>query len=559
MDIKKIKFTHEGADIIAREWYGVNWPVVYILNNKTEIYIGETTSVRTRLKQHLDDEKKSNLREVSVITNDTFNKSAALDIESKLIEYMSADQKYQIMNGNSGMRDHNFYDKPLYEAHFKTIWKKLKALDYVKHDLSVLLNSDLFKYTPYKKLTEDQYEVVYNIALDLLISIQTGSTTTTVVNGEAGTGKTVLAMYLLKLFVDNEVLNLVAEEDESLYEKFKEAEIAIENFEVAIVVPMTALRETLKQVVRKVKGLRSDMIIGPNDVIKKKYDLLIVDESHRLYRRKSMTGYGSYDKVNLALGFDREATQLDWLLKSSKHLILFYDSGQTVRPSDIRPEDFRDLIKEGNLGTYNLRSQLRVQGGNDYLHYIKSLIYSNPPAEKIVFENYDLRLFDSVTDMKNEIIKRNDEVGLSRLVAGYAWEWKTKNNKLQEIKDKGLYDIEIGNERLVWNTSKNGWVISDNAINEVGSIHTVQGYDLNYAGVILGEDIKYDPIQQKVIIDKKSYFDSKGKQGVLTDSELQEYILNIYSVLLTRGIRGTYIYICDSQLFDYFKKYITRG
>lgn len=556
MEVKKIEFTTEGAEKIAREWYGINWPVVYIMSNKKDVYIGETTSVRTRIKQHLDDEKKSNLREVSVITNEIFNKSAALDIESKLIEYMSADQKYQIMNGNSGMRDHNFYDKPLYEAHFKTIWKKLKALDYVKHDLEVLLNSDLFKYTPYKKLTEDQYEVVYNIALDLLISIQTGETTTTVVNGEAGTGKTVLAMYLLKLFVDNEVLNLVAEEDESLYDKFKEAEIAIENFEVAIVVPMTALRNTLKQVVRKVKGLRSDMIIGPNDVIKKKYNLLIVDESHRLYRRKSMTGYGSYDNVNRALGFDREATQLDWLIKSSEHLILFYDSGQTVRPSDIRPEDFRDLIQEGNLGTYNLRSQLRVKGGRDYLQYIKSLIYSKPPQEKLVFEDYDLRLFDSISDMKEEIIKRNEEVGLSRLVAGYAWEWKTKNSNIQEINEKQLYDLNIDNERLVWNTSKNGWVISKNAINEVGSIHTIQGYDLNYAGVILGNDIRYDSKLKKVAIDKNSYFDSKGKQGIDTEQELEDYILNIYSVLLTRGILGTYLYVCDENLREHLKAYI---
>lgn len=556
MEIKKVKFSKEGAEKVSNEWYGVNWPVVYLLSNKKDIYIGETTSAKTRIRQHVDDDKKKGLTEVSIIANSTFNKSAILDIESKLIQYMSADQKYEILNANSGMRNHNFYDKALYETQFKSIWKKLKSLDYVKHDLEILVNSDLFKYTPYKMLTDDQYEVVYEIALDILVSIKTGMTTTTVVNGEAGTGKTVLAMYLLKLFTDNEVLNMVAQEDESLVEKFSDVEALIEDFEVAIVVPMTALRGTLKKVVRQIKGLKSNMVIGPNDVVKKKYDLLIVDESHRLYRRKAITNFGSYDTVNRKLNFEKEATQLDWIVNASDHVILFYDRGQSVRPSDIREVDFQKLKSLGNLGTYNLKSQLRVLGGNDYLEYIKSIIYSKPPKEKRTIEDYELKLFDSISSMKEAIIEKEKQEGLSRMISGYSWEWRTKGYSIDEINSLGLYDIEIENEKFIWNTRQEGWVISDNAINEVGSIHTIQGYDLNYSGVILGHDIRYDDVKQKIVVDRELYFDKKGKQGIETEFELEAYILNIYAVLLTRGIKGTYIYACDAKLKAYLNKYI---
>ncbi len=559
MEIKKVSFTSDGVQQLSSEWYGINWPVVYLLSNKKDIYIGETTSIRTRLNQHYKDEKKQDFKDVGnvgVISNETFNKSAILDIESKLIEYMSADNKFDITNGNSGMRNHNFYEKPLYEAHFRTIWKKLQALDYVKQDLDVLINSDLFKYTPYKMLTEDQYDAVLNIVLDILISIQAGVSTTTIVNGEAGTGKTVLAMYILKLFTDNEVLNLVAKEDESYLEKFENIEEKLREFKVAIVVPMTALRGTLKEVVKQVKGLKASMIIGPNDVVKDNYDLLLVDESHRLYRRTAITNYGSFDNVNRMLKFDKEATQLDWIIESAEHVILFYDRNQSVRPSDVRPEDFDNLIKLGDLSTYNLKSQLRVIGGEDYISYIKSLMYSKPPLQKRRFDDYDLKLFNSISELRNTILEKNEEYGLSRMLSGYAWPWKTKGKTYQEITEKGLYDIEVDDERLVWNTSLKAWVLSENAINEVGSIHTIQGYDLNYTGVIIGTDIKYDPELKTIVVDKDSYFDSKGKQSVSDEEELLEYILNIYSVLLTRGIRGTYLYVCDPHLRNYLSKYI---
>ena len=98
---------------------------------------------------------------------------------------------------------------------------------------------------------------------------------------------------------------------------------------------MTPLRSTLKKVFRSVRGLKAGMVIGPSEVAKKTYDLLIVDESHRLKKRKNLTNYGTFDKTNEILGFDKDGTELDWILKTSSNQILFYDKNQSVKPTDI--------------------------------------------------------------------------------------------------------------------------------------------------------------------------------------------------------------------------------
>ena len=165
--------------------------------------------------------------------------------------------------------------------------------------------------------------------MDILVAIQLNEPSITVINGEVGTGKTVLAMYFLKLFADNRVLDFLSNEDEYLFERFKNTQERLNNFNIALVVPMSSLRGTLKKVARKIEGLNSKMIIGPNDVLKDNYDLLLVDEAHRLYRRVGIMSYGTYDKANRKLGLGKDSTQLDWILKSSSHQVLFYDANQS--------------------------------------------------------------------------------------------------------------------------------------------------------------------------------------------------------------------------------------
>ncbi len=520
-EIKTFPFNREDFDQIKNFKFGKNWPVVYILEDKKEVYIGQTVNAYFRSKQHYENPERAKLKEIHIITDEEFNISAAFDIESWLIQYISADEKFILQNSNGGLKNHNYYDKVKYKAKFEIAWENLRQMGLVKNTLEDLKNSDLFKYSPYKSLTEDQFTVARQIFKD----IKKNEYNTFIVNGKPGTGKTILATYLFKYLKEQE---------------------ETKNMNIGLVVPMASLRKTIARVFSKIKGLKSNMVIGPNDVVKDKYDLLIVDESHRLQRRKGIMGYGAFDNVSRGLGLDNNGTQLDWIMKSSKNQIFFYDENQSIKPADIRPEDFRKL----NAKKYELNSQMRVEAGEEYIKFIEDIFDLKIP-QNTSFSNYDFKIFDNAEQMVSEIKEKDKKHKLARVVAGYAWPWHT-------AKGTRDYDIEIGDLKLVWNSVAQDWVNSPNAINEVGCIHTVQGYDLNYVGVIIGPEFSYDPVNKKFKVDREKYFDINGRNGITDPNELERYVINIYKTLLTRGIKGTYIYIVDQGLRDYFNEIINK-
>jgi DUF2075 family protein len=190
---------------------------------------------------------------------------------------------------------------------------------------------------------------------------------------------------------------------------------------------------------------------------------------------------------------------------------------------------------------------MRVKGGKTYLDLARALISDDPPTSIPDLQDYEFELFDGLGAMHQRIRERDAEHGLARLVAGYAWKWRSKNKS-------GLHDIELDGVALDWNVSDVDWIASKTSLEEVGSIHTVQGYDLNYAGVIIGGDLRIDPETGRLVADRKNYFDAKGKadnkmRGQTTsDDDLLRYITNVYRVLLTRGMRGTYLYVVDPLL-----------
>lgn len=519
--IVTFKYNKDNFDEIKNYNFGRNWPVVYVLDDKKEIYIGQTVNAYYRCKQHYENPERRKLNEIHIITDEEFNVSATLDIESWLIQYISADGKYILQNGNGGLKNHNYYDRVKYKTKFEIVWNELREGGIVKNTLEDLKNSDLFKYSPYKSLTEDQFSVARQIFKD----IKKNEVNTFIVNGKPGTGKTILATYLFKY---------LKEQDET------------KNMNIGLVVPMASLRKTIARVFSKIKGLKSSMVIGPNDVVKDKYDLLIVDESHRLQRRKGIMGYGAYDIVNRRLGLGNDGTQLDWIMKSSKHQIFFYDENQSVKPADIRPEDFRRL----NSKKYELVSQMRVEAGEEYIKFIEDFFDLRTP-KNTNFPNYDFKIFDNAQKMVNEIKEKDKKYKLARVVAGYAWPWHTAHGTRD-------YDIEIGDLKLVWNSTAQDWVNSPNAINEVGCIHTVQGYDLNYVGVIIGPEFSYDIENKKFKVDREKYFDTNGRNGITDPNELERYIINIYKTLLTRGIKGTYVYVVDENLRNYLNQVVNK-
>jgi len=518
-NIKTFEFSKNKFDEIRKYSFGSNWPVVYLIENGKELYVGETINIYSRSNQHYENSERRKLSKIHVITDEEYNKSATLDIESSLIQYISADGRFILQNGNHGLKNHNYFDRQKYQAKFEAIWTELQKIQLTQNDLVQIKNSDLFKYSPYKALTIDQKAV----ADELLHEIKSGNERAYIVNGDPGTGKTILATYLFKQLSE-----------------IKETK----HLKVALVVPMTGLRGTLKKIFKNIKGLSANMVIGPSDVTNQ-YDILIVDEAHRLKQRKNITNYKSFDDNNKLLGLGPDATELDWIMKCSKSQILFYDKNQSVRPSDLSPVKFEELA----VKKFELKSQLRIGGGEDGEKYIKFIqdIFDLVEVNDDKFDKYDFQIYEDIGKMVSDIKVKNSKMDLCRIVSGYAWPWASK-------KDANKHDIEIDNIKLKWNSVNHNWVYSKNAINEVGCIHTVQGYDLNYAGVIIGPEISYDPIKKKFIVFPEKYMDMNGKRGVSDIEELERYIINIYKTLLTRGIHGTYVYIVDEGLRNYFKE-----
>ena len=530
----------------------VSWPLVYFLNNNKNksAYVGETTDVIKRMRAHSKSLNKKELTSVSLILSELFNKSATLDLESNLIRYINADGQYQLKNCNLGIANHRYYQKQEYWNLFTDIWSELRTLGVARHSLEHISNSDLFKYSPYKSLSAEQ---VTSLKLILECLLDKGNKVS-LIQGGAGTGKSILAIFLFKLLKTNlDDFNFADfdEQDEELFDLLKQVRLHYGDLEMALCIPMASFRKTISRVFKNIQGLSPNMVIGPSDLAKRKYDLVIVDEAHRLRRRVNLGPYFKpFDKICTQLGFDHsKASELDWLIKQSNKLLLFYDRNQSVKPSDVLRERFDALEQSEYTRIEVLKTQFRCKGGNEYVNLLND-VFSGKIASGSAYQSpeYECLFYDNIQDMVEAIGRKDKMDGLSRIVAGYAWEWKSK-------KDKLAFDIEIQNVKLRWNSLAIDWVNSVNAVNEVGCIHTTQGYDLNYTGVIIGPEIDYDFEKQKLIVIKENYKDKAGKNTITDYDVLHNFIINIYRTIMLRGMKGTFIYACNQGMRKYLKGY----
>ncbi|HSC54313.1 MAG TPA: DNA/RNA helicase domain-containing protein [Phnomibacter sp.] len=532
----------------------LTWPIVYFLNDNRvqEAYVGETTDVINRLKTHSKNDRKQKLSSVHLILSELFNKSAALDLESYLIRYISADGKYTLQNGNLGISNHQYYQqKEVYWEVFKDIWSELRSLGIARHSLEHIDNSDLFKYSPYKSLSREQIDglkMILNCLLDDKAKIS-------LIQGGAGTGKSILAIFLFKLLktkLEDFNFSDFEEEDQGLFKLLEQVKQKYGNLNMALVIPMASFRKTISNVFRNVKGLSPKMVIGPSELAKQQYDLIIVDEGHRLRRRINLGPYFKpFDDTAEKFGLDKfTSSELDWVLRQSKKALIFYDRYQSIKPSDVLRERFKKIENEPTTRIETLKTQFRSKGGNNFVNFIHYLLDGNSDKIKpFQSSDYDLRLFDNLEALVSKIKLKERSVGLSRLVAGYAWEWISKN-------DKAKFDIEIENVQLQWNSVAIDWVNSPNSINEVGCIHTTQGYDLNYVGVIIGPELDYDFDNKELVIYKDRYKDKAGKNTVGDELVLKDFIINIYKTILLRGIEGAYVYACNKNMQTYIAQFM---
>lgn len=567
-----IEFSEKTPEILEtskfgkEKWPGKEWPVVYLIYNEEEVYIGETVDAKSRMAQHYANEARRSLKKVVLISDGSFNKSVIQDLEAYLIAHVAADSRFlELQNGNSGFQKHAYYRSKKYEELFGEVWKELVKRRLARQSLKSIENNNIFKYSPYKTLTSDQYIIASDIVREYSNALLHNEGKTFLVNGGAGTGKTVLGVYLMKLLTAK-VAETIKLDDVEMANSLDFIRTKKKDFKIGLVIPMSNLRTIVKDTFRHTYGLSPNLVLSPIDVANsaEKYDLLIVDEAHRLRQRRNLTMYNSFDKANEKLGFDKTGTELDWILKKSKSQILFYDSAQSVKPTDIPKEKIEELKRSRDCHISNLHAQLRCnRGGERYIDYISDIFSQTPPEKREDFSRYELVLFDNAKKMVKEIRKKDDEFNLCRTVAGYAWDWKTKGkikpfskddaHLTDELIKAGLYDIEIDDAKFIWNTKFDGWLSSPNSRNEIGCIHTIQGFDLNYAGVIIGNELRYMP-ERGLYIDRKNYKDANGLKTA-NDEELLRYILNIYKVLCTRGMLGTYVYACDDGVREYLKQF----
>lgn len=543
-----------------------NWPVVYALDGEDRIYIGESLNVATRFRQHLASAEKGLLKGARVVLDPTFNKSVCLDLESFLIQRLSGDGTYQVLNRNVGISDREYFGRDGYQKIFAEIFEELRRDGLFSQTLQQIENSDLFKLSPFKALTDDQEVVVLDILEGFFDDLASDRASQIVIQGDPGTGKTVVAVYLMKLLSDVKAWDPTqqVESESPLSEFFVEGfPELLRDFRMGLVVPQMSLRKTIQRVFKRTPGLEPAMVMSAFEVGNQAvhFDLLIVDETHRLRQSGNQPAgplYKMFSSINHKIfgHDDPERTQLDWVKAKSTHQIFLMDSAQSVHTGDVPTRHLQDLSAASaeRHRRYRLTSQMRVQAGEDYVGYIRAVLSDSPPTPRR-FGEYDLRFFDDLAQMREEIRSRDREVGLSRLVAGFAWPWKTK-------RDKSAYDIEIDGLRLRWNQTDVDWVSSPTSADEVGVIHTIQGYDLNYAGVIVGLDLRYDTAKHRLYFDRANYFDPTAannmpRRGItFTDEQVLALVKNIYAVLLTRGMRGTYVYVSDPPLRERLRPYL---
>ncbi|MFA6755470.1 MAG: DUF2075 domain-containing protein [Bacilli bacterium] len=275
------------------------------------------------------------------------------------------------------------------------------------------------------------------------------------------------------------------------------------------------------------------------------YDCLIVDEAHRLVNKM----YGDWNGVN----------QIKECIDSSKLTIFFIDEDQRITTKDIGTiKSIRDWAHE--LGVHNeniyfgdeyiLKSQFRCNGSDGFISFIDNILYGRETANNIFdLEDFDFEIFNDPNMMREKLREKNNINNKARMVAGYCFDWNVKNKR-------GEYDIYLPNGfQAKWNLlGDNIWAINKKSFEEVGCIHTCQGMEFDYVGVIIGDDLIYrdnkvETNRNAISNDDKSSGIKHSKDTYLSDT----LIRNTYKVLLTRGQKGCYVYCKDKALSDYLK------
>lgn len=446
-----------------------------------------------------------------------------------------------------GVIDSKFYGKYIAEAPLFLKSDAVKLQDFIKRNIKygdkteIMYRIEQGRIKPSKNLADslasmiqgneefimvDDQKLVFETALEQAAKAGTGQKHVLIVEGGPGTGKSVVAINLLVELTKRELV----------------AQYVTRNSAPRLVYE-AKLTGTLRRthIGNMFSGSGSFVSAKTND-----YDCLIVDEAHRLNEKSGM--------------FARGENQVKELIKAAKLAVFFVDEDQKVTLKDIGDKnEIRRWAAHHNarLTELKLESQFRCNGSDGYLAWLdNALQVTSTATETLDPREYDFQIIDDPAALHALIREKNNPRNKARMVAGYCWKWISKTKP-------ALKDIVIGAYKATWNLNTDGqtWIIQPDSVAEAGCIHTCQGLELDYVGVIVGPDLvvrggKVVTVPEARASEDKSIHTWKTlakKDPAGTKEKLDLIIKNTYRTLMTRGLKGCYVHFTDKETAEYFK------
>ncbi|MBC5992428.1 DUF2075 domain-containing protein [Pontibacter cellulosilyticus] len=531
---------------------GEEHAVLIELKQWSEVQLtGKDAMVRTRFKHGMSEELHPSYQawSYSALLNG-FNQTVYEEnIQLKPCAYL---HNYT----DDGLITNAFYSDYIAKAPVFCKEDKLKLRDFIssfiKHGdkKDLILRIENGKIKPSKNLADsmvsmikgnqefvmiDTQKIVYENALALAKSSAPSKKNVLIVKGGPGTGKSVVAINLLVALTKKGLLTQYVTRNSA-----------------PRVVYETKLTGTLK------KTEISNFFSGSGaftESASNRFDALIVDEAHRLNEKSGMF-------QNLG------ENQIKEIIYSSKFSVFFLDENQKVTLKDVGSEEEIErwaTYHNATVHKLELTSQFRCGGSDGYLAWLDDVLQIRETANTVLDhkDGYDFRIFDNPNDLRDIIYKKNKEANKARIVAGYCWDWTSK-------KHPNAMDIVIPEHdfAMQWNMVDDGmlWIVKPETVSEVGCIHTCQGLEVDYIGVIIGDDLVCR--DGEVIVDptKRSRMDKSvhGYKKLLkenkeeTMSRLTDIVKNTYRTLMSRGMKGCYVYFTDKETEEYFRSRVLQ-
>ncbi|GAA6395680.1 DNA/RNA helicase domain-containing protein [Solibaculum mannosilyticum] len=534
--------TGEQMDLLERK------PVVYIYYNKNVLYVGETSGFLGRHEEHLK-ETGTDYRQfthVIVLFGQYVDRNSQLDLERQLITYLITERETRLGTKIGGCLNRQLWRRvpdyrtkeEVYSQVLVPFWtNELKEAGIIEEVLlDNLRQSILFKYSPFQELSEEQLD---------LIDEMTSNEKNYLVEGIAGTGKTaVLTNLVARLCTD---------------ERYRGKKIGV-------AVKSNWINQA--QRIFKAYGIQEHVSLGSAcQLIQRgeEFDIIVVDEAHRLQRKYSK----QHPSVSRTFKGSPLKTELDFLGRISKRMILLYDNLQIIRPSDIPWRTFEDYGKQHGFERRMVMKQFRIQihekgasyTAEDYFAGIFSFLQlSDMPFDKDVFcskaPDAYFGLADSICELFDYVEERRQyhPTAQCRVLAGYARPWGSKFKPGHKRYTE--FDWIEGEERWKWNSTNKNWIGRPGSEEEIGCVHAIQGIDLDYAGVIIAKDLTF--ADGKVTAVKEHYYDRNGipAKKDFVHEDFTQYIKQIYYILLSRGIHGVRVYFEDEALKRHFMEVV---